>query len=206
LLERQGHDALSARKLGHALGADPTAIYRYFTGMDDIVLAVADQLIGHAMTGFVAGADWRVAIRDLACRVHTVYVSHPHVAQVAFCRVTRRPNEMMFVETVLRILVDAGFSTNEAVQRYRALADTMLSFAGQDSGAGILPPDVLEGDDHAWQAAYRQQPTEIYPHITRAQDLLAQHMTTSSFTTALDFLLAGFGEPRPEAATTRQPA
>jgi AcrR family transcriptional regulator len=195
LLERRGHDALSARKLGHALGADPTAIYRYFNGMDDIVLAVADRLIGQAIAGFVPNTDWRTALRDLARRVHAVYVTHPHVAQVAFCRVTRRPNEMAFVETVLRILDEAGFSTADAVLRYRALADTMLSFAGQDSGAEILAPEVLEGDDLAWRAAYREQSADTHPFINKAQELLAEQMTTSSFTTALDFLLAGFGQP-----------
>jgi AcrR family transcriptional regulator len=200
LLERRGSDALSARKLGQALGSDPTAIYRYFTGMDDIVLAVADRLLGQAMASFAPDADWRVALRDLACRVHTVYVAHPHVAQVAFCRVTRRPHEMTFVETVLEILDGAGFSTAEAVVRYRALADTMLSFAGQDSGAEILPPEVLEGDDLAWQAVYRELPSETHPQIKKAQQLLAEQMTTSSFTTALDFLLVGFGEPQRGAA------
>lgn len=200
LLERRGAEALSARKLGAALGADPTAIYRYFTGMDDIVLAVADRLIGQAMTGFAPSPQWRNTLRDLACRVHAVYVAHPHVAQVAFCRVTRRPNEMAFVETVLAVLIGAGFSVPAAVARYRALADTMLSFAGQDSGADILPPDILDADDQAWNAVYRQQSPQTYPHITQAQHLLAEHMTVSSFTTALDFLLRGFGEPGPSGA------
>ena len=195
LLERRGPDALSARKLGLALGADPTAVYRYFTGMDDVVLAVADRLLGRAMAGFVPGDDWRISLRDLACRVHAVYVAHPHVAHVAFCRVTRRPHEMAFVETVLRILHEAGFSTAEAVLRYRALADTMLSFAGQDAGAEVLPAEVLEADDAAWRATYSQVSAQTYPNISRSQQLLAEQMTTTSFPAALDFLLAGFGQP-----------
>lgn len=203
LLERRGPDALSARKLGTALGADPSAIYRYFGGMDDIVLAVADRLLGRALEGFVPQPDWRIALRDLACRVHDVYVAHPHVAQVAFCRVTRRPHEMAFVETVLGILHEAGFSTVEAVHRYRALADTMLSFAGQDSGAEILPVEVVGGDNAAWQASYSEIDPTTHPHITAAQALLADVMTTSSFTAALDFLLAGFGDPSTPGA---QPA
>ena len=198
LLERRGPDALSARKLGTALGADPTAIYRYYSGMDEIVLAVADRLLGRAMEGFVPQKHWRASLRHLACRVHDVYVAHPHVAQVAFCRVTRRPHEIAFVEIVLKILHEAGFSTIEAVHRYRALADTMLSFAGQDSGAEILPAEIVTGDDTAWQASYSQVNPATHPHITTAQALLADVMTTSSFSVALDFLLAGFGEPPPK--------
>jgi AcrR family transcriptional regulator len=196
LLERRGPEGLSARKLGMALGADPTAIYRYFAGMDDIVLAVADRLLGRAVAGFVPDSNWRLALRDLACRVHRVYVAHPHVAQVAFCRVTRRPHELAFVEIVLRILREAGFSTDEAVLRYRALADTMLSFAGQDAGAEVLPAEVLEGDDSAWRAAYSEVSPDTHPYIKEARWLLAEQMPISSFVTALDFLLAGFGNPR----------
>jgi AcrR family transcriptional regulator len=197
LLERRGSDALSARKLGAALGADPTAVYRYFSGMDDVVLAVADRLLGAAMAGFTPGPDWRASLRELALRVHAGYVAHPQVAQVAFCRVTRRPHEMTFVETVLGILHEAGFTTVEAVQRYRALADTMLSFAGQDSGVELLPPEVLEGDEASWHAAYRDLPATTHPRIAASQRLLAAQMTQSSFPAALDFLLDGFGSPAP---------
>lgn len=203
LLERRGPDALSARKLGAALGADPTAIYRYFDGMDDIVLAVADRLLGRAMAGFVANSDWRIALRELTSRVHYVYIAHPRVAQVAFCRVTRRPHEMAFVETVLRILCEAGFGTADAVLRYRALADAMLSFAGQDAGAEALPPEVRDGDNAAWQAAYSEVGSDTHPYIKKASTLLAEQMTESSFPAALDFLLAGFGEPPKAAAGGR---
>ena len=197
LLERRGPDGLSARKLGHALGADPTAIYRYFTNMDDIVLEVADRLIGDVIADFEPDADWRVALRDLAYRSHAVCIAHPQVAQVAFCRVTRRPHEMAIVETMLRILDEAGFSTAEAVLRYRALADTILSFAGQDSGVEILPSGARQGDDSAWHTVYGEVAADTHPQIAKAQQLLAEQMATSSFTIALDFLLIGFGEPQP---------
>jgi AcrR family transcriptional regulator len=195
LLKYRGPEGLSARKLGTALGADPTAIYRYFSGMDDLVLAVADRTIGRALAGFTVGDDWRAALRDIACRVHTAYVAHPNLALVAASRVTRRPNEMLFVETVLGILAQAGFNTAESVARYRALADTILSFAAQDAGVEILPPEVRRADDQSWQIAYGELSPETHPHIHRAQQLLAEQMTESSFLTALDFLLAGFGNP-----------
>jgi AcrR family transcriptional regulator len=195
LLKYRGPEGLSARKLGAVLGADPTAIYRYFSGMDDLVLAVADRAIGRALTGFTVGDDWRAALRDIACRVHTAYVDHPNLALVAASRVTRRPNEMLFVETVLGILAQAGFNTAESVARYRALADTMLSFAAQDAGVEILPPEVRCADDQSWQVAYGELSPETHPHIHRAQKLLAEQMTESSFYKALVFLLAGFGDP-----------
>ena len=57
LLDTGGVAGFSMPKLGRALGADPTAVYRHFASKDDLVLAIADQLIEEAMTGLVAGLD-----------------------------------------------------------------------------------------------------------------------------------------------------
>src|SRR5215469_13835200 len=44
LLDTEGSDGFSLPKLGRALGADPTAVYRHFASKDDLVLAIADRL------------------------------------------------------------------------------------------------------------------------------------------------------------------
>src|SRR6476646_4497034 len=45
LIEEHGAEALSVRRLGRALGADPSSLYRYFRHTDDLMLAIADELI-----------------------------------------------------------------------------------------------------------------------------------------------------------------
>ena len=44
LLDDKGLDGFSMPKLGRALGADPTAVYRHFASKDDLVLAIADRV------------------------------------------------------------------------------------------------------------------------------------------------------------------
>ncbi|HEY2594386.1 MAG TPA: helix-turn-helix domain-containing protein, partial [Chloroflexota bacterium] len=51
LLDEDGIDGFSLPKLGRALGADQTAVYRHFASKDDIVVALADRLIEEAMAG-----------------------------------------------------------------------------------------------------------------------------------------------------------
>src|SRR6516162_2826538 len=58
LLDEGGIDGFSLPKLGRALGADQTAVYRHFASKDDLVLAIADRLIAEAMTGFEAQRCW----------------------------------------------------------------------------------------------------------------------------------------------------
>ncbi|MGQ4442225.1 helix-turn-helix domain-containing protein, partial [Streptomyces violaceoruber] len=39
MLREHGTGGLTARRLGAALGADPSTLYRYFAGMDDLARA-----------------------------------------------------------------------------------------------------------------------------------------------------------------------
>ena len=80
LLDEHGVGGFSLPKLGRALGADPTAIYRHFASKDDLVLAIADQLIEQGMAGLEPHACWVDTIGDITGR------------QRAACTVpTRRP-------------------------------------------------------------------------------------------------------------------
>ena len=45
LIEQAGSDRFTLRRLGEALGADPTAIYRHFKDKDELLRAVGDRII-----------------------------------------------------------------------------------------------------------------------------------------------------------------
>src|SRR5437870_655038 len=64
LLDEEGTDGFSLPKLGRALGADPTAVYRHFASKDDLVLAIADHLIEEALTGVSSQPCWVDTVAD----------------------------------------------------------------------------------------------------------------------------------------------
>src|SRR6478736_6005412 len=59
-------DAVSVRRLGAELGADPTAIYRYFRDKDELVLALLDRLLAQVDEVSDKSGDWRVRLRSSA--------------------------------------------------------------------------------------------------------------------------------------------
>ena len=69
LVSEHGAAELSVRRLGAALGCDPTAVYRYFASMDALMLAVggpadrpgAGRLPSPARTGRRTCAPWPTA-------------------------------------------------------------------------------------------------------------------------------------------------
>src|SRR5262245_26324049 len=94
LLDTEGADGFSLPKLGRALGADPTAVYRHFASKDDLVLAIADRLIEEAMTGFVPHECWVDTVADATRRLRVTYLAHPAAAALSASRTTQRPAEM----------------------------------------------------------------------------------------------------------------
>ena len=116
LLDDKGLDGFSLPKLGRALGADPTAVYRHFASKDDLVLAIADQLIEDAMAGLVPHACWVDTVTDIVRRIRRTYCDHPAAASLAASRTTQRPAEMRIADTLIGAILDAGFDGRTAAR------------------------------------------------------------------------------------------
>src|SRR5215472_2825339 len=114
LLDEGGVDGFSLPKLGRALGADPTAVYRHFPSKDDLVLAIADLLIEDAMAGLAPHACWVDTVTDIVKRIRRTYCDHPAAASLAACRTTQRPAEMKIADTLIGAILDAGFEGRTA--------------------------------------------------------------------------------------------
>ncbi|MFD9192403.1 TetR/AcrR family transcriptional regulator [Streptomyces phaeochromogenes] len=188
LIGEHGPEALSVRRLGAALGCDPSALYRYFRNTDDLLLAIADRIIGDTMVGFVAGSDWVASLREMAMRVRAGYLAHPRAAAMASYRVTRRENEFRAVETGVGLLLSAGFPPADAVRLYLAFIDTVLSHAALDAACYALPREQREADERAWTEAYQSVDPESHPALGEVRGEL-HAMAESSFELAVDLLL-----------------
>ncbi|MFH9725143.1 TetR/AcrR family transcriptional regulator C-terminal domain-containing protein [Streptomyces sp. NPDC017254] len=199
LVEQHGAKALSVRRLGTALGADPTALYRYFRDIDALLLALADELIGRAQRGWTATGDWRADLRAMGLRIHASYLAQPQAALLAAHRTTGRPHETRAVETILGILRDGGFPDALAVRIYHAFVDQALAFAAQDAAAAALPPTAAAADAEVWHAAYGRLPGDSHPHITATYPLLAADMRDSGYPFALELMLTGAAALHPDA-------
>ncbi|MGY1577319.1 TetR/AcrR family transcriptional regulator [Streptomyces sp. MN13] len=191
LLSQHGSDALSVRRLGTALGADPSSLYRYFRSTDDLVLAVADELIGMSLRDVHVTGDWREDVRRVGTSLHRTYTAHPQAAVLAASRVTRRPNEMKGVEIGLGILRGAGFSPADAARHYHRFIDFTLGFAAIDAAAMALPAEASAADRAAWHQTYACLDADRYPHIAASVDALAETMNDSAYPGALEVFLDG---------------
>ncbi|MEU4688964.1 TetR/AcrR family transcriptional regulator [Actinoplanes sp. NPDC023714] len=191
MLREHGSTGLTARRLGLALDCDPSTLYRYFRGMDELTLAIGDTLMGQALRGWSPSGDWRADLRTIGVRIHRAYVAHPQAAVLTTSRVTGRANELAADEAVLGVLRTAGFGVREAVTVYHAFIDQTLAFAALDAASLALPNAALHSDEEMWHSTYRRLPAATHPHLAEAAPLLATEMVTSAYPAALELLLEG---------------
>ena len=187
LIDGPGGDRLSVRRVGAALGADPTAIYRYFRSLDAILLAVADRLIGEATAGFVPGADLGGSLRDLAGRIYRSMQAHPRLAQLRARRFVAGPHELRVVDTGIGLLLRAGFAPADAARLYRDFIETMFALAALD--VSDRAPEQERADWQAWLDAARALPAADYPNVHAVRAHLPV-MGESAFPAVLETMIA----------------
>jgi AcrR family transcriptional regulator len=203
LLDDKGLDGFSMPKLGSALGADPTAVYRHFASKDDLVLAIADQLIEDAMAGLAPHACWLDTVTDIVRRIRRTYCDHPAAASLSACRTTQRPAEMRIADTLIGAILDAGFEARTAARVYRAIADFALAGAGGEAAFLALETRLQENDRAAWMRAYRAVDPAEHPHIWRLRDELPAVTDDDVFETILSLVIGGLTQIAPHPCGCR---
>ncbi|MFL9652289.1 TetR/AcrR family transcriptional regulator [Streptomyces sp. PB17] len=191
VLREHGTAGLTARRLGAALGADPSTLYRYFTGMDDLARAVGNELMGRALDGWTGGQGWRADLRSLGLALHSSYLAHPQAAVLTASRVSGRPREIAVDEAILGLLRGAGLTDPAAVRFYHAFIDLTLAFAALDAGALALPEEARRADEDMWASTYARLPAASHPNIAATAGRLAARMPHSAYPVVLDSLLDG---------------
>jgi AcrR family transcriptional regulator len=192
LIGEHGAAALSVRRLGTALGCDPTAVYRYFASMDALMLAVADRLIGQALANYQPGGDWKENLRSLARGTYNAYLANPRVAIAVAARITGGEHETRIIDLVLGELRTAGFEGEQAVRLYRSFGDFILAFSAVDADYLARPVQQRQADTQRWQDAYAAVDAASYPHLAVLGPVVVQHAGMSTFESCLALLLDTF--------------
>ena len=206
LLDEQGIAGFSLPRLGRALGADPTAVYRHFASKDDMVLAIADRLNEEAMAGMEPRACWVDTVIEGTRRLRAVYLAHPAAASLSASRTTQGPGEMQAVNFLIGAALEAGFEGAEAVRIYRALGDFSLFWAGGEAGFLALDERAQATERAAW-TGYLAVDRAEFPHIWRVRLELPEVADDAIFDTILSLVIDGLTQraPRPCVCGAHRP-
>jgi AcrR family transcriptional regulator len=176
LVDRDGLDALSMRKLAAELGVQAASLYSHVATKEDLLNDVANEIIGRVdVAGFAEG--WRTGLTRWARSYRAVLAEHPNVVPYIARGPGRREASLRMADAVHGGLVRAGWPPREATMIGAAVKYIVIGAATSSFAAGF-------SDDAQLYVAR-------YPHLSQAH-LLRQHaeqVDADSFELALEALL-----------------
>jgi TetR/AcrR family transcriptional regulator, tetracycline repressor protein len=199
LLERGGVDAVSTRTIGEALDVHPTALYRHFRDMDELLREAADGILAGLADGAgeTAGADGPGdaldaldAVAALCLRLRAVLMSHPGAARVMASGPSRMPNERALTERMLGLLSETGLPDADVTRAYHALIEYVVGSTAIDIAGTNDSADDVDARHRLWRAAYFAASPAEFPHTTRLAALLYPSLD-EQFQFAIGLLIAG---------------
>ncbi len=114
LLDAEGLDGLTMRKLSAALNVQGGALYRHFPSKEALLDAMAERLLAGVGAPLPPGRPWPDQCRELAGRLHTALLSRRDGARVVAGTFVPSPNTTAAGDQAIRVLCAAGFPPETA--------------------------------------------------------------------------------------------
>lgn len=131
--DRGGVEAISMRRLGQDLGVEAMALYRHVRNKDDLLDGVLDEIVGQLLATTVPPVServgWQDALRAQVMAARAVMLRHPWARRVVEDRGTDRPAIIAYVNAVLGIMVEGGFSLDLAHHALHVLGSRVFGFS-----------------------------------------------------------------------------
>jgi len=192
LLERGGIEAVSTRTVGEALQVHPTALYRHFRDMDELLRDAADRILDGLVDDLPEQTppDALKTTEELCWRLRRVLMAHSGAARVMAAGPSRMPNERALTEVMLGLLCEAGLGEEEVPLAYHALIEYVVGSAALDTASGPETAEDVETRHRAWRADYYASSLQQFPQTLRVADHLYPDLD-AQFRFGLDLMIAG---------------
>jgi AcrR family transcriptional regulator len=186
LADEGGVEAVSMRRLGHALGVEAMSLYRHVADKEAILDGIADLVMDEVEVPS-PDLDWRTSIRRSAISTHEALRRHPWAGSVLESRLNPGPARLRYLDAVVGVLRGAGFDTATVARAFMALDSHTYGFTMQELA---FPFDAASAADVAEEMAARVF-ADGYPNLAAMAELTMSGAQLLDFEFGLDLLLDG---------------
>ncbi|MGP4102546.1 TetR/AcrR family transcriptional regulator [Nonomuraea sp. KM90] len=200
LLDAEGIDALSMRKLGTRLNAGATSMYTHVANKDELLELVVDEVYGEIeapATGDPAG--WRAAVTRCAHSMRATLLRHPWIVSVlgeaglAYLG----PNMLRLQEAMLAVFEEGGFTLRAADQAMNTLVAYVIGISTSEA-AWLTTLHRSGQSEQEWADRLLPAAEQAVQAHPRLRELYAAQRTQSldstrddDFATGLESVLRG---------------
>ncbi|WP_084497663.1 TetR/AcrR family transcriptional regulator C-terminal domain-containing protein [Nocardia amamiensis] len=193
IIDRDGVDGLSMRRLAEAVGRDPMVIYRHVPNKAAVLDGVAEVVLAQLSVD-ATDPDWASQLRAVARDFRRLALAHPQAVPLLVTRplstpLGLRPYAVIRpLEDILQLLTRAGFSGADALHVYRAVFGFLYGHVLNELQEIVERPE--ETDDVLRLGLYRL-PLAEFPLLRELAPLLTAYDGEAELERGLDILLAG---------------
>jgi len=195
LIDEEGVDALTMRRLGRALDRDPMRLYRFAASKDALLDGVVELVLEELEVPSSAPAQtWSDVLRATAHRYRRIALRHPHVVPLLVTRPLATPlglrplGTLRPLEALLELLVAAGFASHGALHAYRLYMGFLQGHVLTELQERVHDPD--ETDALLRLGLYRLPPRE-FPRLRSLATALTEFDGAKELDEGLDIVLGG---------------
>jgi AcrR family transcriptional regulator len=207
LIDRDGIERLSMRRLALALGCDPMTLYRHAANKVALLDGVA-EIVLHQLQVDATDPDWAGQLRTVARDYRRLALAHPQVVPLLVTRPLatplglRPPGTLRPLEDILTLLTGAGFSGPDALHIYRALFGFLHGHVLNELQELVEKPDEV---DDLLRLGLHRLPLSQFPLLRSLASTLADYDGGAELERGLDILLTGLTTTLTLPDATRRP-
>ncbi|MCX6499147.1 MAG: TetR/AcrR family transcriptional regulator C-terminal domain-containing protein [Arthrobacter sp.] len=196
LVDAEGLDALTMRRLGQELGRDPMGLYRY-TANRAAVLDGVSELVLNELAIFPEDPDWQAQLRRIAHDLRELALRHPNVVPLLVTRPLSTPlglrplGTLRPLEQILALLIDAGFAPADALHVYRAYYGYLYGHILNELQEFIVDPEENEA---LLRLGLHRLPAKDFPRLRALAPVLADYDGRGELDEGITILLSGLAE------------
>lgn len=190
LLNDEGFDGLTMRRLAERLGVKAASLYNHVRDKNELL-----ALIGDAICAEVPDRDtskpWRQQLETIAIEVRRVLMTHRDGARVLAATPPAGPHRLRLIEQVLRALTAADFPAATVADAAFVMNSYVVGFVLDETLAAPSGVSVkrMREEGRRW---FKSLPPDQYPTVVALADELVDAPPERRFVLGLRALLDGF--------------
>jgi len=198
IIDAEGVEALTMRRLGQALDRDPMAIYRHTPDkdalLDGVVEHVAAELITPREPDSNGNGDWEAVLRRTAHTFRRVALAHPRALPLLLTRPLSGPlalrplGTLQLLEELLELFSTAGFDQPGALHAARLFTGFLYGHVLHELQEQIHNPDEI---DDLLRLGLQRLPITQFPRLRSLATVLASYDGAAELDEGLTIVLAG---------------
>lgn len=193
IIEEEGLEALTMRRLGAVLGAGTTSAYWHVRDKEELLDFVVDALVSQLP---VPGPtdDWTAWFRQLMLSFRELLLAHPNSARLFGLRAAVGPKALAVIEKSFEVLREAGLDPMTAADAYSVLVNYTIGFTVLDTTPPPSPGDTqltMEEFVPLFRSYLQSLPAEAFPNLAAVADSWIVVDASRRFAFGLDCILDG---------------